>query len=87
MILAFLLATAYGAAFHLILGGPARHILVYVIAAWLGFVSGHFFGDFLNIDILELGAINLFTASIGAWTSLLIAWFLVRQDAQNIDTE
>ncbi|HZD10705.1 MAG TPA: hypothetical protein VE553_05120, partial [Candidatus Binatia bacterium] len=60
MVLAFLLATAYGAGFHLIMGGPARHILVYVFAAWLGFTAGHFLGDFLKVDILDLGAVNLF---------------------------
>lgn len=78
MVLAFLLATAYGAGFHLIMGGPARRILLYVIAAWLGFASGHFLGDFLRVDILDLGAVNLFSASIGAWSALLIAWLLAR---------
>ncbi len=79
MILAFLLATAYGAGFHLILGGPARHILVYVVAAWIGFTTGHFLGDFLNIDILNLGAVNLLSASVGAWLLLFVAWLLVRE--------
>lgn len=78
MVLAFLLATAYGAGFHLVMGGPARRILVFVIAAWVGFAAGHFLGDFLRIDILELGAVNLFSASAGAWLALLIAWLLVR---------
>lgn len=78
MVLAFLLATAYGAGFHLIMGGPARHVLVFVIAAWIGFTAGHFLGDFLKIDILDLGAVNLFSASVGAWLALLAAWLLVR---------
>lgn len=78
MVLAFLLATAYGAGFHLIMGGPSRHVLVYVIAAWVGFAAGHFLGVFMNIDILDLGAVNLFSASAGAWVALLVAWLLVR---------
>lgn len=80
LVLAFLLATAYGAGFHLIMGGPARHVLVYVIAAWLGFITGHFLGDFLNVAILNVGAVNLFSASIGAWVALLLAWLLVRHE-------
>ena len=40
LILGFLLATAYGAAFHLILGGPLRRILFYLLAAWLVSSSG-----------------------------------------------
>lgn len=83
MVLAFLLATAYGAAFHLIMGGPVRHVLVFVIAAWIGFTAGHFLGDFLNVDILDLGAINLFSASMGAWVALLVAWLLVRLGSPN----
>lgn len=79
MVLAFLLATAYGAAFHLIMGGPSRHILVFVIAAWIGFAAGHFLGVFLNIDILELGAVKLLSASVGAWLALFGAWLLVRR--------
>lgn len=78
IVLAFLLATAYGAGFHLIMGGPARRILLFVVAAWLGFAAGHFLGDFLKVDILELGAVNLFSASVGAWLSLVIAWLLAR---------
>lgn len=87
MVLAFLLATAYGAGFHLIMGGPARRILLFVIAAWLGFAAGHFLGDFLRIDILELGAINLFSASVGAWLALLIAWLLARDQAAGAGRE
>jgi len=80
MVLAFLLATAYGAGFHLIMGGPARHILVFVVAAWIGFTVGHFLGDFLKVAILDLGAVNLFSASVGAWLALLLAWLLVRRE-------
>ncbi len=87
MVLAFLLATAYGAGFHLIMGGPARRILLYVIAAWLGFAGGHFLGDFLRVDILDLGAVNLFSASIGAWLALLIAYLLARDQPAGASRE
>jgi hypothetical protein len=79
MVLAFLLATAYGAGFHLIMGGPLRHVLVYIVSAWVGFAAGHFLGVFMNLDILDLGAVNLFSASAGAWVALLLAWLLVRE--------
>lgn len=82
MVLAFLLATAYGAGFHLIMGGPTRHVLLYVVAAWVGFAAGHFLGVFMNIDILDLGAVNLFSASAGAWVALLVAWLVVRNAPQ-----
>jgi uncharacterized membrane protein YeaQ/YmgE (transglycosylase-associated protein family) len=76
MILGFLLATAYGAGFHLIMGGPARRVLLYVLAAWVGFAIGHFLGDFLNLQLFRLGALHLFSASLGAWIALIASWWL-----------
>lgn len=77
LILGFLLATAYGAGFHLILGGPARRILLYILAAWTGFAVGHFTGDFLNMTLFKLGVLHLFSASLGAWVALIASWWLV----------
>lgn len=80
MVLGFFLATAYGAGFHVILGGPARSILLYVLAAWVGFALGHLVGDLLNIAILKVGAVHLFSASLGAWIALVTSWLLARQE-------
>ncbi len=76
-VLGFLLSTAYGAGFHVLLGGPARRFVLYVLAAWLGFALGHFLGDLLNIEWLKLGVLHLFSASLGAWIALLTSWWLV----------
>jgi hypothetical protein len=81
LILGFLLATAYGAAFHVILGGPARRILLYLLAAWLGFTIGHILGEWLNLRLLALGVVNLFSASLGAWIALLLSWWLAGQQS------
>ncbi len=76
MVLGFLLATAYGAGFHLLLGGPVRRIVLYLLAAWMGFALGHFLGDLLNIEWLKLGVLHLFSASLGAWIALITSWWL-----------
>ena len=76
-VLGFLLATAYGAAFHFIVGGPARQILLYILASWIGFATGHFLGDFINLELFKLGALHLFSASLGAWAALIVSrWFV-----------
>lgn len=80
IVLGFLLATAYGAAFHLIIGGPAKRILVYVLASWLGFTLGHLLGDLLNIEFLKLGTLHLLTASLGSWLFLILSWWLFAQE-------
>jgi hypothetical protein len=76
LVLGFLMATAYGAGFHFILGGPAKRIILYILSAWIGFTIGHFFGDIFNIELFKLGAVHLLTASLGAWLALLTAWWL-----------
>ena len=76
LILGFLLATAYGAGFHFLLGGPARRIILYLAAAWVGFALGHIVGDLLGLTLLRLGALQLFSASIGAWLALIASWWL-----------
>lgn len=78
IILGFLLATAYGAGFHLLVGGPARRIPLYLGASWVGFAVGHFAGDYLNIEILRLGVLHLFTASLGSWIGLIFSRWMAR---------
>lgn len=81
LVLGFLLATAYGAAFHLIIGGRPRKIILYILAAWVGFILGHFIGDFIGFNTFRLGAVHLFTASLGAWIALVLSWFLSAREA------
>ena len=76
LILGFLIASAYAAVFHLIIGGPIRRLLIYLVAAWVGFAIGQFAGTLLNLDLLKLGTLYLLAASLGAWAALLLAWWL-----------
>ena len=76
LVLALLLATAYGALFHFLIGGPTRRLLMYILVAWFGFMIGHFVGQVLAVDWLKLGPLYLFSASLGAWLALLVGWWL-----------
>ncbi len=76
LVLGFLLSTVYGAVFHLLIGGPPRKLLLYVLSSWVGFTLGHFVGDLLGIEALKMGAIHLLAASIGSWLALILSWFL-----------
>ncbi|MDX1616384.1 MAG: hypothetical protein R3300_18890 [Candidatus Promineifilaceae bacterium] len=76
VVLGFLLSTAYGAGFHFVVGGPPRKIALYVIAAWLGFLIGHVIGDLASFHLLKLGAVNLLSASLGAWLALVLSRWL-----------
>jgi hypothetical protein len=76
LVLGFLLSTVYAAVFHLLIGGPPRKLLLYVLSSWAGFTLGHFVGDLLGFETLKLGAIHLLAASIGSWLALILSWFL-----------
>jgi len=78
LVLSVLMATIYGAGFHLVFGGPAPRVLLYVMVSWAGFAVGHFAGDLAGITLLKLGAVHLLAASIGSWISLLITISILR---------
>ncbi len=81
IVLGFLLSTAYGTLFHLLIGGPGRRLILYVIASWLGFTIGHFLGEMLLIDWFKLGPLNLLAASAGSWIALFSSWWLARRSS------
>lgn len=76
LILGFLVATAYAAVFHLLIGGPIKRLFVYLVAAWAGFAVGQFAGTMLNMNLLKLGTLHLLAASVGAWLAILVSWWL-----------
>jgi hypothetical protein len=76
LVLSLLLATAYAALFHFLIGGSVRRLILYILAAWVGFAIGHLLGQLLLIDWLKLGPLYLFSASLGAWIALLGSYLL-----------
>lgn len=74
--LGFILATLSGAIFHLIMGGDARRLALFLLAAWIGFGLGHILGVILEINILNIGTLRLGAAVFGAALALVVAHFL-----------
>ena len=74
--LAFILATLFGATFHLIMGGDARRLALFLLAGWLGFSLGHLLGVVLDINILNIGILRVVSASFGALVALAAAHIL-----------
>lgn len=74
--LGFILATLFGAAFHLILGGDARRLALFLLCGWLGFALGHLIGTTLQINILNIGTLRVAAAAVGAIIAVLVAHFL-----------
>lgn len=72
----FILATLFGAAFHLIVGGDARRLALFLLAGWVGFALGHIFGTVFQVNMLNIGTLRIFTASLGSIIALLAAYLL-----------
>lgn len=74
--LAFILATLFGAAFHLIMGGNARRLALFLLSGWVGFSLGHLLGVVFEINILNIGTLRIVSASLGALVALVAAHIL-----------
>lgn len=78
----FILATLFGSAFHLLMGGDARRLAVFLLSGWIGFGLGHSLGVLLNINILNIGTLRIVAASFGAFVALLVAHILTSNQSR-----
>lgn len=79
IIFSFIVATLYGAAFHLFAGGDARRLALFLLAAWLGFGLGHAVGGVIDIGWAKIGPLHMLPATVGAWIALAVAHVLTHQ--------
>ncbi|MCI0710842.1 MAG: hypothetical protein L0154_11840 [Chloroflexi bacterium] len=77
----FVVATLFGSVFHLIVGGDARRLALFLMMSWVGFALGHITGDLLGIEILDIGALNMLNATAGAFLAMLLAFMLTGNTA------
>ena len=71
-----LIASGLGLLFHLIRGGSLGRLILYLAAAWIAFMAGHFVAEWLDWRFLRVGSINLFAALLAALIGLIAAGFL-----------
>jgi hypothetical protein len=73
-----LLATAYGAAFHLWRGGGVNALVRCLVAAWGGFALGQVVGWLCGWEFLMLGQVHLLEGTVGsALLMVMIYWLMV----------
>lgn len=77
--LAFILATLYGALFHLFTGGDARRLALFLVTSWIAFGIGQALGSLINLTLLPVGVLHLFAASLASWTALFGIWLVLRR--------
>jgi hypothetical protein len=74
----FVLATLYGALFHVLSGGDARRLALFLLASWVGFALGHITGDLLDVEFLDMGTINMLNALAGSLGALFLVQIFTR---------
>ncbi len=74
-----LLATAYGAAFHLLRGGGHGMLARYLLAAWGGFALGQAVGWLIGWQVLMLGQVHVVEGTLGSGILLLLIHWLTAQ--------
>lgn len=74
--LSAILATAYGAAFHLWRGGGYGMLLRYLVAAWGGFALGQLVGWLGGWAFLMVGQVHVLEGTLGSGVVLMIAYWL-----------
>ena len=69
----FIIATLFGAGFHLLVGGDARRLALFLLAGWVGFGLGQVIGVMFSINIFNVGTLHIVSATLGAIMALVAA--------------
>ncbi len=72
-VFAFVIATMYGLGFHVVMGGEARRLVLFVVTSWAGFLLGQYIGGYAQIELFRIGVIHLLPASVVALALLTFA--------------
>ena len=77
-----LVATAYGAAFHLWRGGGFGVLLRYLIAAWAGFAAGQVVGWLGGWEFLMLGQVHVLEGTLGSVVLMVMMSWLAASPSE-----
>jgi hypothetical protein len=72
MIFGLLIASLYGAFYHLVRGGGLGRLLLFVIFGWAGFALGHLVGTWRGWVFLPVGELNLGLSTLGSLVLLVL---------------
>ena len=78
-LLGFLIASLYGALFHLWRGGGLGRLFLYLVLAWLGFFGGHFLATWRGWILFQVGPLNFVIATLGVILILFVGDWLAKK--------
>lgn len=81
-IFGLLIASLYGAAFHLWRGGGLGRLLLYLVLSWIGFWAGHFVAERFGWTFGSVGPLHIGLATIFSLIFLFIGYWLSKVEVQ-----
>lgn len=72
LILGIVIATLCASVFHLLRGGRLRHLMLYLVAAWISFFIGQIFSESISWRLMRIGQINMFPALLATLLGLIL---------------
>jgi hypothetical protein len=76
LLLGSVLATLYGAIFHLWRGGSLGKLFLYLFLSWVGFWTGQGIAERMDWSFLSLGPLHFVIATLTSWIFMLIGYWL-----------
>jgi hypothetical protein len=86
LVVALIIALAYGALYHFIRNGGVWRLLFYAGLSVTGFVIGHLIGLWRGWVFFPIGALNLGMSSVGSLVTLLLGDWLSRIESDQEST-
>lgn len=78
LLLALMIALAYGALYHIFRDGGVWRLLFYAVLSVVGFAMGHLIGLWRGWVLFPLGELNLGMSSLGSLAILILGDWLSR---------
>ncbi len=78
ILFSLVIASLYGAVYHLIRGGSIWRLFLYLSLSLFGFTAGHLIGLWRGWVLLPIGPINLGLSSLGSIVILVLGDWLSR---------
>jgi len=82
-LLGLIVSTIYGLGFHLLRGGGAGRLLLYLITGWIGFWAGQVIADQLGWSFASVGPLHLGMATVGSLGFLMLGHWLSMVEPEN----
>jgi len=76
LLFGFLISTLMSAVFHLLRGGGAGRLMLYLILGWVGFWAGHFLASYFGWTFGSIGPLHLGLAVLVGLIFLVIGYWL-----------